>query len=87
MKAAIYARVSTVDQKCEMQLRELREYCGRRDWQIAGDYVDIGWSGTKASRPELDRLMRHAVEHRFETAWWCGSWTGSGVRCSTWSRV
>jgi len=66
MKAAIYARVSTVDQKCEMQLRELREYCGRRDWQIAGDYVDIGWSGTKASRPELDRLMRHAVEHRFD---------------------
>ena len=66
VKAAIYARVSTVDQKCEMQLRELREYCGRRDWQIAGDYVDIGWSGTKASRPELDRLMRHAVEHRFD---------------------
>ena len=66
MNAAIYARVSTVDQKCEMQLRELREYCGRRDWQIAGDYVDIGWSGTKASRPELDRLMRHAVEHRFD---------------------
>jgi hypothetical protein len=54
MKAAIYARVSTVDQKCEMQLRELREYCTRRGWEIAGEYVDTGWSGTKASRPQLD---------------------------------
>ena len=58
MKAAIYARVSTVDQKCEMQLRELREYCTRRGWQIAGEYVDTGWSGAKASRPQLDQLDR-----------------------------
>ena len=66
MKAAIYARVSTVDQKCEMQLRELREYCIRRGWEIAGEYVDTGWSGTKASRPQLDRLMKHAGEHQFD---------------------
>jgi putative DNA-invertase from lambdoid prophage Rac len=66
MKAAIYARVSTVDQKCEMQLRELREYCTRRGWEIAGEYVDTGWSGTKASRPQLDRLMKHAGEHQFD---------------------
>lgn len=49
-----------------MQLRELRDYCGRRELQIVGEYVDTGWSGTKASRPELDRLMRHAVEHQFD---------------------
>jgi len=66
MKAAIYARVSTVDQNCEMQLRELREYCTRRGWGIAGEYVDTGWSGTKASRPQLDRLMKHAGEHQFD---------------------
>src|SRR4051794_8457666 len=30
MKAAIYARVSTTDQNCELQLRELREYASRR---------------------------------------------------------
>jgi putative DNA-invertase from lambdoid prophage Rac len=66
VKVAIYARVSTVDQKCEMQLRELREYCSRRGWEIGGEDVDTGWSGTKASRPELDRLMRHAGEHRFD---------------------
>ena len=66
MKAAIYARVSTVDQKCEMQLHELLEYCSRRGWEIAGEYVDTGWSGTKASRPQLDRLMKHAGEHQFD---------------------
>jgi len=30
VRAAIYARVSTTDQKCEMQLAELREYLSRR---------------------------------------------------------
>ena len=66
MRAAIYARVSTVDQHCEMQLRELRDYCARRNWTIAGEYVDTGWSGAKASRPELDRIMRDACQHKFD---------------------
>jgi putative DNA-invertase from lambdoid prophage Rac len=65
MTTAIYARVSTTDQNCEMQLRELREYCTRRGWQIADEYVDTGWSGAKASRPQLDRLMKDAGQHRF----------------------
>ena len=39
--AAIYARVSTSDQNCEMQLRDLREYCQRRGW-TAIEYVDTG---------------------------------------------
>ncbi len=58
MRTAIYARVSTTDQKCEMQLAELREYVSRRSLKPAGEYVDTGWSGSKASRPEFDRLMR-----------------------------
>jgi len=66
MNAGIYARVSTVDQKCEMQLRELQDYCRRRGWEIAGEYVDIGWSGTKASRPQLDKLMKDAGEHKLD---------------------
>ncbi len=36
-----------------MQLRELREYTERRGWTAVGEYVDTGWSGAKASRPEL----------------------------------
>ena len=42
MKTAIYARVSTTDQSCEMQLRELREYACRRGWTFGGEYVDTG---------------------------------------------
>ena len=42
MKTAIYARVSTQDQTCESQLRELREYAARRGWSIACEYVDTG---------------------------------------------
>jgi len=43
-----------------MQLAELREYVSRRGWEPASEYVDTGWSGTKSSRPEFDRLMRDA---------------------------
>jgi DNA invertase Pin-like site-specific DNA recombinase len=40
-----------------MQLRELREYCQRRGWEIVDEYVDIGVSGTRERRPALDRLL------------------------------
>ena len=63
---ALYARVSTQDQNCEMQVRELREYAARRGWQVCAEYADNGWSGAKTSRPELDRLMRDAALRRFD---------------------
>ena len=68
MKAAIYARVSTANngQDPTMQTRELREYCERRGWTVAGEYVDIGISGTKEKRPGLDRLMGDAHRRRFD---------------------
>ncbi|MGD0966382.1 MAG: recombinase family protein [Candidatus Acidiferrales bacterium] len=67
MRAAIYARVSTNNgQDPHMQIRELREYCKRRGWQIAGEYVDIGVSGAKDSRPELNRLMADAKRRKFD---------------------
>jgi DNA invertase Pin-like site-specific DNA recombinase len=49
-----------------MQLRELREYCQRRGWSVAGEYVDLGISGTKEKRPELDRMMTDAHRRRFD---------------------
>jgi DNA invertase Pin-like site-specific DNA recombinase len=56
---AIYARVSTrKGQDPRMQVSELRSYCKRRGWSIAGEYVDHGVSGARDSRPALDRLMR-----------------------------
>ena len=66
MKTAIYARVSTTDQNCEMQLRELREYVARRGWAPSIEFVDAGVSGAKASRPALDRLMGAAARREFD---------------------
>jgi DNA invertase Pin-like site-specific DNA recombinase len=68
MRAAIYARVSTANngQNPTMQTREIRDYCERRGWQIRGEYVDVGISGTKEKRPELDRLMADAHRRRFD---------------------
>jgi len=67
-RAAIYGRVSTNNgqQSPEMQLRELREYAERRGWQVAGEYVDLGISGTKEKRPELDRMLADAHRRRFD---------------------
>jgi putative DNA-invertase from lambdoid prophage Rac len=66
LSTAIYARVSTSDQYCENQLREVREYVARHGWKIAGEYVDEGFSGAKASRPALDRLMADAAKRKFD---------------------
>ena len=49
-----------------MQTRELREYCGRRGWDVTGEYVDVGISGTKEKRLELDRLMSEAHRRCFD---------------------
>ena len=67
MNTAIYARVSTsYGQDPEMQLRELREYCQRRGWQLKGEHIDSGISGMKNSRPELNRLMADAHKRLFD---------------------
>ena len=57
MNAALYARVSTRDkQDPKMQLIELREYAATRKWQVVGEFVDVGVSGSNSSRPQLDAL-------------------------------
>jgi DNA invertase Pin-like site-specific DNA recombinase len=59
-RAAIYARVSTVDQNCELQLKELRECATGQKWSVVAEYID-SISGAKASRPALNRLMEAAA--------------------------
>jgi hypothetical protein len=64
MQTAIYARVSTIDQNCELQLGELR----RRPPRLgAGEGIlDAGFSGANASRPALDQLMASAARPEFD---------------------
>jgi DNA invertase Pin-like site-specific DNA recombinase len=68
MRAAIYGRVSTANhgQDVDMQLRELRQFADARGWQITDEYVENGVSGSKDSRPELNRLMADAKKRKFD---------------------
>jgi DNA invertase Pin-like site-specific DNA recombinase len=57
-RVALYARVSTMNgQDPNMQLSELREYCQRRAFDVAEEFVDRGVSGSLERRPALDKLM------------------------------
>jgi putative DNA-invertase from lambdoid prophage Rac len=65
MRAAIYVRVSTGDQTCALQIRELTEYVQRRGWDLAGTYQDQ-LSGAEANRPGLEKLMADARRRKFD---------------------
>jgi len=66
-RIAVYARCSTTrDQKPEVQLSELRSYCKAREWTIAEEIVDHGYSGTNAERPGLKRLLTLVRERQVD---------------------
>jgi len=67
-RVALYARVSTKNngQDPETQLMALREYAKARGFEVFAEYVDVGISGAKEKRPELNRLMDHARKRRFD---------------------
>ena len=66
MKAAIYMRVSTADQKLDLQKDGLSAYAQRAGLQIAQEYQDVAYSGRKEGRPGLEQLMKAARNHEFD---------------------
>ena len=71
-RAALYMRVSTVDQHPETQLLDLRQMAAQRGYEIVAEITDK-ISSTKARRPGLEELMRDARRGRFDVVlvWAC----------------
>ena len=71
-RAALYLRVSTVDQHPESHLYDLRQLVAQRGYEIVHEYTDR-ISGAKAKRPSLDRMMADARRSRFDIVlvWAC----------------
>ncbi len=65
MRAALYVRVSTLDQTPDNQLLELRRYVAARGW-TAVEYVDHGISGSKDRRAALDQMVTDAKRRKFD---------------------
>ena len=64
-RAALYMRVSTVDQHPETQLHDLRGLAAQRGFQIVQEYTDK-ISGVKARRPGLDQLLADIRRGKFD---------------------
>jgi site-specific DNA recombinase len=69
LRAAIYARVSTEEQKegqtIDSQIAELERFAASQGWQVIDVYKDEGWSGALLARPQLDRLRDDASKGVF----------------------
>ena len=63
MRCGIYVRVSTDDQRdngysIDSQLRMIKEYCEKNEYDIVDVYNDAGHSGKDLMRPEMQRLLK-----------------------------
>ena len=64
-KVALYTRVSTDEQKTDLQLMDLQEYVQKRGYDIFNTYEDI-ISGVTKERKELDQLFADANKRKFD---------------------
>jgi DNA invertase Pin-like site-specific DNA recombinase len=65
LRAALYVRVSSLDQHPETQLYDLRQMAAQRGFEIVKEYTDK-ISGSKPKRPALDQLLADARKRRFD---------------------
>ena len=66
IRTAIYLRVSTADQKPDLQFDGLRAYAERAGLEIVREYLEVAVSGRKQGRPRLDALMQAARNYDFD---------------------
>ena len=59
-RTALYLRVSTADQKPDLQYDGLRGYADRAGLDVVPDYCDVALSGRREGRPQLNALMAAA---------------------------
>jgi DNA invertase Pin-like site-specific DNA recombinase len=59
-RTALYLRVSTADQKPDLQYDGLRGYAERAGLDVVRDYCDVAVSGRREGRPKLNALMAAA---------------------------
>jgi DNA invertase Pin-like site-specific DNA recombinase len=64
-RAAIYLRVSTVDQNAATQLHDLEALAQQRGFEVVQRYTDQ-ITGTRARRPGLDQMMADARRGQFD---------------------
>jgi DNA invertase Pin-like site-specific DNA recombinase len=67
-RAALYLRVSTIDQTTANQERELRQVAERAGWKVDKVYKDHGISGSKGrdKRPAFDALHKAAARREID---------------------
>jgi DNA invertase Pin-like site-specific DNA recombinase len=65
-RIGLYCRVSTSDQRPEVQAHALRQYAQARGLSVVAEYTDHGISGAKDRRPALDKLLADARRRRFD---------------------
>lgn len=64
-KTVIYLRISTKEQNVETQRQVVIQYCKRNEFEIQKEYTDVGVSGIKDTRPELDALLQDMRHGKF----------------------
>lgn len=64
-RAVIYCRVSTADQSCERQERDLTAFANRAGYEVAAIFKETG-SGTKLDRAERRKVMSLAQSRQID---------------------
>lgn len=64
-RAALYVRVSTQDQSCDLQRIELLSFLDTKGWKLFEIYEDKA-TGTNANRPMLQKLLSDARDKKFD---------------------